>query len=396
MGNAFVIKLSVFVILFAFATPHFPLRAEARHKHVHHKNYHHRRVKPSPVTLPPSPPPQITPSPTPTPSVEDPPRESAPVPSYPEPAPYIDINNLPPYQIHGCGYPCSDSNDCDAPCTICGANYTCAYDEPYPWPPISSPLSENAPPPVPEVPQYETHGCGFPCTGSKDCDWPCTICNANLTCTYFDIGEPAVLPPPGYEYPPYQIHGCGYPCNDSNDCDAPCTVCGANYTCAYDGCGYQCTDSNDCGWPCTFCNANQTCTFPDIGEPTVLPPPGYEYPPYQVHGCGYQCTDSNDCDWPCTVCGANQTCSYEEPMTLPASAPSQAPELAPSPSSGDDEGVIDAPKPHYDIGVPADITPSGYELPPYQVHGCGHPCFDDNDCDWPCTACGVNKTCRYD
>ena len=83
-------------------------------------------------------------------------------------------------------------------------------------------------------------------------------------------------------------------------------------------------------------------------------------------------------------------------MTLASFVPSQAPEPAPSPSSGEDEGDIDAPKPPYDIGVPADLPPPGQEYPPYQVHGCGFPCFDDNDCDWPCTACGANNTCQYD
>jgi len=45
---------------------------------------------------------------------------------------------------------------------------------------------------------------------------------------------PPPAPPPPEATPPYQIHGCGYICSDSNDCDAPCTVCCANMTCCYE------------------------------------------------------------------------------------------------------------------------------------------------------------------
>ena len=102
-------------------------------------------------------------------------------------------------------------------------------------PPISTPPLPP-PAPAPAIAPYQIHGCGFKCSDSNDCDWPCTVCCANQTCCF---EEPFILPPPPPPPPvlspapaPYQIHGCGYKCNDSNDCDWPCTYCcWQNQTC---------------------------------------------------------------------------------------------------------------------------------------------------------------------
>ncbi|KNA04483.1 hypothetical protein SOVF_199290 [Spinacia oleracea] len=46
---------------------------------------------------------------------------------------------------------------------------------------------------------------------------------------------------------------------------------------------------------------------------------------------------------------------------------------------------------------PAPASPLAPAPPPYQIHGCGYPCSDSNDCDWPCTlCCWQNQTCCYD
>ncbi|XP_010671182.2 leucine-rich repeat extensin-like protein 5 [Beta vulgaris subsp. vulgaris] len=399
-GASFKLSILIFVLV-AFASFLCPFTAEARHKHVHHSNCHHRRGRPDPAPTPAPvpasnegiPPYQIhgcgypcsdsndcdwpctecgvnrtcayeepffpSPSPVPSPSMETPTQEP---PLSPAPAPDNGIGvGVPPYQIHGCGYPCSDSNDCDWPCTVCGVNGTCAFEEPFfpsspvPSPSIETPTQEPplSPAPAPDngigvgVPPYQIHGCGYPCSDSNDCDWPCTICGADQTCTFDEpfFTSPSLAPLPlteapipqwvpgnGIAAPPYQIHGCGYPCNDSNDCDAPCTVCCANYTCCYDVADpeYMLPPMSPSEPPkllplppspppSTEDVENDDMFAPqpayDIGTPAELPPPGYEFPPYQIHGCGYgPCMDSNDCDWPCTSCCSNHTCCYEEPM----------------------------------------------------------------------------------
>ncbi|KAJ8427927.1 hypothetical protein Cgig2_023303 [Carnegiea gigantea] len=78
--------------------------------------------------------------------------------------------------------------------------------------------------------------------------------------------------------------------------------------------------------------------------------------------------------------------------TLPP-PPTEAPELSPD---------VLPPPPKDGIGVPVGyLSPSpGYQAPPYQIHVCGYPCSDSNDCDWACALCcyrpSGNSTCCYD
>ncbi|XP_021859035.1 uncharacterized protein [Spinacia oleracea] len=406
------VKLSVLVvILLAFASFLSPFTAEARRKHVHHRNCHHR-VRPSPVSPPPAP----TEAPASAPN-----------------------EGIPPYQIHGCGYPCSDSNDCDWPCTVCCANQTCCYDEPfvvsdpYPLPGPSPSVEEPVPAPAPaptdgaEIPPYQIHGCGYPCSDSNDCDWPCTICSVNQTCSYDEpivVSDPFPLPGPSpsveepvpapasaptdvvAEIAPYNIHDCGYACRDSNDCDWPCTVCSVNQTCSYDE---SVVISDPFPLPGPSPSVEES-----VAAPASAPAPDVaEIAPSNIPNCGHGCRDSNDCDWPCTVCSVNNTCEEpapapeavfvppfpsSDPITIAPLSPSQPPALPPSTGDEtDDDDVLAPPPTNYDIGVPADVPPQGYEFTPYQVHGCGYgPCNDSNDCDWPCTTCCANQTCCHE
>ncbi|KAL2921541.1 Helicase SWR1 [Bienertia sinuspersici] len=180
---------------------------------------------------------------------------------------------------------------------------------------------------------------------------------------------------PNEGYPPYEFNGCGYPCSDSNDCDWPCTVCCGNQTCCYDE-------------PFIYTSPPSPSPSPIFVEqptpelaPTLAPTyndleiPPTPTPTYQTHDCGYPCSDSNDCDWPCTLCcWQNQTCCHEEPFfILPSPSPSPLPLIVAAPTPTD-----------------------GEEVPPYQPYGCGYPCSDSNDCDWPCTLCCANQTCCYE
>ncbi|KNA04484.1 hypothetical protein SOVF_199300 [Spinacia oleracea] len=155
MDHGAFFKLSFLVLLLVtFASFLSPFIAEARQKHAHPGNNGHHRVKYSPL---PSQPLSPTTAPVPAPngggtppSPSSSPPLSVPIsPSFPEddeivtPPPPFDPYNIgtpavgpppgyvfPPYQTHGCHYPCTDSNDCDWPCTVCCWNNTCCYD----WP----------------------------------------------------------------------------------------------------------------------------------------------------------------------------------------------------------------------------------------------------------------------
>ncbi|XP_021760563.1 uncharacterized protein LOC110725381 [Chenopodium quinoa] len=395
------VKLSILVVvLVVFASFFSPYTAEARRKHIKHRRNCHPPVRPSPET--------------------------------PSPAPASEpTDGVPPYQIHGCGYQCSDSNDCDWPCTVCCANQTCCYDEPYiisdPFPTLapSPSVGESVPAPAlaptdgVEIPPYEIHGCGYKCSDSNDCDWPCTTCCANQTCCNDEsfiptlpspapapviliplpsVEEPAAAPSDGFDVPPNQIHGCGHTCSDSNDCDWPCTICCANQTC--------CNDESFIPTLPSPAPAPQTLTpLPIVEAPASAPSDSFEVPPYQIHACGYRCSDSNDCDWPCTTCCANQTCCNDEsfymppftssdPLPFPPFSPSQPPSLPPSTGDEADNDLLAPTTSYYDVEVPASLPPQEYEFLHHQVYGCGYgPCRDSIDCAWPCTTCCADHTC---
>ena len=126
-----------------------PFIAEARQKQVHQNNGHHH-VKPSPV-----PPPLL--SPTETPPTETPPTETPPTETPPTETPPTET---PPTETPATGTPWAPPNP---------------YDIGVPGP---------DPPPGYVIPPYQTHGCHYPCMDSNDCDWPCTVCCWNNTCCY--------------------------------------------------------------------------------------------------------------------------------------------------------------------------------------------------------------------
>uniref|UniRef100_A0A803MQL9 Uncharacterized protein n=1 Tax=Chenopodium quinoa TaxID=63459 RepID=A0A803MQL9_CHEQI len=270
MDQGVWVKASLLVFLLVAFTS-----SEARQKHRHQINKGHHRVSYSPLPPPPSP---LAPTPTPAPDGGTPPSSSTPPQSPTNPDPPLSDAPSPP--------PPED-------------------EEIMTTPPPFDPYNLGTPSvflPPGYGPPYQTHGCHYPCADSNDCDWPSlSPFTAEVRHKHIDhrrnchlpVKPSPKTPPPAPALeptdgiPPYQIHGCGYLCSDSNDCDWPCTVCCRNQTFCYDE---------------PFIVSDPFPTLPPspileepIPTPALAPIDGVDIPPYQIHSCGYLCTDSNDC-----------------------------------------------------------------------------------------------------
>ncbi|XP_021765832.1 leucine-rich repeat extensin-like protein 3 [Chenopodium quinoa] len=171
MDQGAFVKLSfLVVILVAFTSFLSPFIAEARQKQGHHINKGHHHVKYSPLPSPPS----LAPTPTPAPNGGTPPSLSSAPPqssTYPD-QPLLDAPSPPPPEEE------QDDEIITPPPPYDPYNVGTPSEYPTPYDPY------NVGTPSVDVPAYKPHGCKYNCTDSNDCDWPCTVCCWNGTCCY--------------------------------------------------------------------------------------------------------------------------------------------------------------------------------------------------------------------